>query len=187
MRVSQNVRLYSCEINNWRKLLLCRTVARAPTARRQEFSPVQEIRRRRSVSLNMATLMNKWRKEDLLTVIRFLWAQNTESMNIRGKIVAMCRADVMSVQQARKWRRDFVNDEGHGWGPKWPSVHTIHLLESLRRSGMGGQTCMAEAVGPGIQLHTAVFWTFSTNVSATAKCATDGCWNNCPTSRRLTK
>jgi hypothetical protein len=44
-------------------------------------------------------------KKEVCAIIRFLWAKNTEPVTIHS--LAVYDANVMSVQQMRKWCRDF--------------------------------------------------------------------------------
>lgn len=75
----------------------------------------------------MATVLSKWTREEVITVIWFLWAQNTEPMNIYRQFVqrVWCKCDVRttSVEMVRwkSWSRMEVaichhhNCEWCGW------------------------------------------------------------------------
>jgi len=58
---------------------------------------------RRYLHQNKMTLMNKQTMEETYTIIPFLQAQNTESINIYRQTVAVYRANEMSIQQIWKW------------------------------------------------------------------------------------
>ena len=95
----------------WNKRSFCHTLVLGPTARRQASSPVSVVQRRRSVCWKMMIRLNEWTqvKKCASAHIVFLWAPNTEPVNICRYTVAAYGAYVMSVQQVRKWCCDFAN------------------------------------------------------------------------------
>jgi len=57
------------------------------------------------------TLTNKQTMEETYTIIPFLQAQNTESINIYRQTLAVYCANETSIQQIWKWYHNFAN----GW------------------------------------------------------------------------
>jgi hypothetical protein len=55
----------------------------------------------------MATLLKKWTKEEVLSVICFLWAKKVPPVEIHREVVTVYGAKVMTVQRVRKWCREF--------------------------------------------------------------------------------
>jgi len=51
----------------------------------------------------MATVLCVWTQEEVRSVIRFLWAKGTASIEIHREIQAVYGRDVMTVQHVRKW------------------------------------------------------------------------------------
>jgi len=66
---------------------------------------------RRYLHQNKMTLMNKQKMEEIYTIIPFLQAQNTESINIYRQTLAVYRANETFVQQIWKWYHNYAN----GW------------------------------------------------------------------------
>jgi tRNA A22 N-methylase len=56
-----------------------------------------------SVSWKLATILNKWTKEDMHAIIQLLQAQNLEPMNNHRQVVTICGVGAISVQQGQKW------------------------------------------------------------------------------------
>ena len=82
---------------------------------RQVSSSVQESPNRLGFSWKTATQLEKWTAEEVRAVVRFLWIQNATPVNIHRHVVAVYEANVIPVEQMRKWWR-----ECHGRWQKWP-------------------------------------------------------------------
>ena len=55
----------------------------------------------------MGTVLRVWTQEEVRSVIRFLWAKGTATIEIR-EIQAVYGSNVMTVQHVRKWCREFI-------------------------------------------------------------------------------
>jgi hypothetical protein len=55
----------------------------------------------------MATVLKEWRKEEVRSVIGFLWAKEVPPDEIHRQLVTVYGANVMAVQHVRKWCREF--------------------------------------------------------------------------------
>ena len=53
----------------------------------------------------MATALREWTKEEVRAVVRFLWAQGTQPVEIHHEIEAVYGPNVMNVQSVRTWCR----------------------------------------------------------------------------------
>jgi hypothetical protein len=54
----------------------------------------------------MVAVLKRWTKEEVRSVIRFLW-QKVSPVEIHRKLVTVYGANVMTVQHLRKWCREF--------------------------------------------------------------------------------
>ncbi|KAJ8892351.1 hypothetical protein PR048_004931 [Dryococelus australis] len=59
-------------------------------------------------SCKMAKVPNKWSRKEVSMAVSFLWAENTEPVNIHRRF-CLCGEKVMSVQQVQKLCRGFVD------------------------------------------------------------------------------
>jgi hypothetical protein len=59
----------------------------------------------------MATVLKEWTKEEVRSVIRFLWAIKVPPVEIHCELVTVHGANVMTVQHVRKWCREFDNGQ----------------------------------------------------------------------------
>ena len=55
----------------------------------------------------MATVLCEWTREEVRSVIRFLWAKGTAPIEIHREIQTVDGSNVMTVQHVRKWCRKF--------------------------------------------------------------------------------
>jgi hypothetical protein len=58
----------------------------------------------------MATVLKEWTKEEVHSVIRFLWAKKVPSVEIHREIVTVSGANVMTVQHVCKWCREWSSE-----------------------------------------------------------------------------
>jgi hypothetical protein len=68
-----------------------------------------EVIRHRS-SLKMATVLKEWTKEEVRSVILFLWAKEVPPVEINRELATVYGANVMTAQHVCKWRREFESD-----------------------------------------------------------------------------
>jgi hypothetical protein len=54
----------------------------------------------------MATVLKEWTKEEVRSVICFLWAEKVPPVEIRSELVTVYGANVMTVQHVGKWCRE---------------------------------------------------------------------------------
>jgi hypothetical protein len=62
---------------------------------------------RHSSSFKVATILKEWTKEEVHSVIRFLWANKFPPVEIHCELVIVHGANVMTVQHVHKWCREF--------------------------------------------------------------------------------
>jgi hypothetical protein len=55
----------------------------------------------------MATVLSVWTREEVRSVIRFLWGKGTAPIEIHREIQAVYGSNVMTVQHVPKWCREF--------------------------------------------------------------------------------
>jgi len=106
--------------------------------------------------LENATLLNNRTREEVCSVIWYMWAENMGPTSLDTLAVYGASADMVL------WLEKLSGECLRGGGQQWPSINIKHVHDSYWWSGAGRQACIAEEVIAGIQPHIALcgmLWT----------------------------
>jgi hypothetical protein len=108
------------------------------------------------IGWTMVTVLIKWTKEKLWSVIHFFWEKGMQPMEIHCQLVTVYGPIVMAVQHVWKWCSEFGNgqisiaDEQRSGRPSTSAKH----VEGHQCSSAGRQACVSCAVGTEIESFT---------------------------------
>jgi len=86
----------------------------------------------------MGTVLCVWTQEEVRSVIWFLWAKGTATIEIHHEIQAVYGSNVMTMQHARKWCQEFsgchvsVTDEQRSSHPSTSADLVPAIEETVR-------------------------------------------------------